>query len=398
MDAKVDVVILGGGIAGLWLLDCLLQAGFSACVLNKGDLGQGQSIAAQGIIHGGSKYFNDSDVSDLAPMPDRWRQSLSGQSGPDLSAAPVLADAMGMWLPRRFGSGIVARLAKKSLLRQVRERGPDDRPSVLPHGLDGNLFDVDEAVIDVPKVLQALYDLHPGQVRGLPVDGNIAITERDDGGVNVMAGGNTVQAQRVVCTAGAGNETLLAAAGLQGIKCQRRPLQQIIIRGMAVPIYLHCIGRNPKPLATITSHADPLGGYYWYVGGLLAEDGVGRRPEQLIATARDELSRLLPGADFTAARWATHTVDRAEPAGAAGAGLGRRPGFALALARGPLIVGWPTKLALAPVLADKVLTLLAEAGVRPEIHDPGARDLARLANLPVPAVARPPWEMVGQWN
>ncbi|MDE0729278.1 MAG: hypothetical protein OSB82_22915, partial [Alphaproteobacteria bacterium] len=88
----------------------------------------------------------------------------------------------------------------------------------------------------------------------------------------------------------------------------------------------------------------------------------------------------------------------AEPAGAAGAGFGRRPGSALALARGPLIVGWPTKLALAPVLADKVLALLAEAGVRPEIHDPGARDLARLANLPAPAVARPPWEMVGQWN
>jgi hypothetical protein len=63
-----------------------------------------------------------------------------------------------------------------------------------------------------------------------------------------------------------------------------------------------------------------------------------------------------------------------------------------------LIVGWPTKLALAPVLADKVLALLREAGVQPEVHVPGAHDLVGLAKLPAPAVARPPWEMVGQWN
>jgi hypothetical protein len=53
---------------------------------------------------------------------------------------------------------------------------------------------------------------------------------------------------------------------------------------------------------------------------------------------------------------------------------------------------------LAPVLADKVLALLAAAGVRPEVRDPDAHDLAGLAKLPAPAVARPPWEMVGQWN
>jgi len=83
MGARVDVVILGGGIAGLWLLDALHQAGYSALVLNKGDLGQGQSIAAQGIIHGGTKYFGATAVSDLAPMPARWRASLTGKLGPD---------------------------------------------------------------------------------------------------------------------------------------------------------------------------------------------------------------------------------------------------------------------------------------------------------------------------
>jgi len=387
--ARADVVILGGGIAGLWLLNAVLRAGFSAVVLNKGDLGEGQSIAAQGIIHGGTKYFNDTDISDLAPMPDRWRKSLLGEGGPDLRAAPVLADAMQMWLPAQFGSSIVAQFAKRSMLQTVRERGRDERPSVLPRSVDGNLFDVDEAVVDAQRVLQALYDLHLDHVCGVPDGHDIAIAERDGGGVEVTVGSLTIQAQRVVCTAGAGNEELLAGAGLGKIKCQRRPLQQIIVRGMPGPLFLHCIGRNPKPLATITAHPDPGGGYYWYVGGLLAENGAGRPPEELIATAKAALTRLLPGADFTTAQWATHVVDRAEPA----AGAGVRPGSAMALARGNVIIGWPTKLALAPVLADKIMALLNQGYVQP-----GPQDLGALGALPTPKVARRPWQLVRQWT
>jgi hypothetical protein len=178
---------------------------------------------------------------------------------------------------------------------------------------------------------------------------------------------------------------------LDNIRCQRRPLHQIIIRGMTLPLYLHCIGKNPKPLATITSHPDSRGGYYWYIGGLLAEQGVGLGPEQLIARAKAELSGLLPGADFGNAEWATHKVDRAEPGGGGGRG-GLRPSSAVALARGAVIAGWPAKLALAPVLAEKVMGLLAADGVRPLPHDPSG-----LNALPKPIVARPPWEMVTKW-
>jgi glycine/D-amino acid oxidase-like deaminating enzyme len=391
MGARVDVIILGGGIAGLWLLDVLYRAGFSAAVLNKGDLGQGQSIAAQGIIHGGAKYFGDAPVSDLAPMPARWRASLTGKNAPDLRAAPPLADAMQMWLPPQLGGGLMALLAKKSMLREMRERGPGERLSVLPQGPGGTLFDVDEAVIDVPKVLAALQELHCERVFGLPVGGEVSFTERRDGGIDIAVGAIDIQAQRIVLTAGSGNEELLSRAGLNKIRCQRRPLHQIIIRGMTLPLYLHCIGKNPKPLATITSHPDHRGGYYWYVGGLLAEQGVGQGREQLITTAKTELSRLLPGADFSNAEWATHAVDRAEP-GAGGGRGGLRPSAAVALARGAVIAGWPAKLALAPVLAEKVMGLLAADGVRPLPHDPSG-----LNALPKPIVARPPWEMVTKW-
>jgi glycine/D-amino acid oxidase-like deaminating enzyme len=391
-QVRTDIVIFGGGIAGLWLLDALHQAGYSAIILNKGPLGQGQSIAAQGIIHGGTKYtFGlglESAVPDLAAMPERWRASLTGQRGPDLRGAPPMADTMQMWLPPQLGGRALAAFSQKMMRGRMRERSPGERPAALPQGGGGSLFDLDETVVDVPKVLAALQALHRAHIRELPETGEIDLAEGADG-VEVTAGPMKILAQRVVLTAGAGNEDLLRQAGITRISCQRRPLHQIIIRGMAEPLYLHCVGKSSKPLATITSHPDGRGAYYWYIGGLLAEQGVAQAPKTLIAAAKAELARLLPGADFAQATWAAHRVDRAEPAH----GGGLRPTSASAVGNGAVIVGWPTKLALAPVLADKVMALLEKDAVRP-----GPCDLDDLAALAAPIVAQPPWEAIQQWN
>ena len=53
---KIDIAILGGGIAGLWLLNLLVSRGYSVVLLEKEALGAGQTIASQGMIHGGVKY------------------------------------------------------------------------------------------------------------------------------------------------------------------------------------------------------------------------------------------------------------------------------------------------------------------------------------------------------
>ena len=54
--ASADVVIIGGGVAGLWTLDQLVREGHRAVLLESSRLGEGQTVAAQGIIHGGLKY------------------------------------------------------------------------------------------------------------------------------------------------------------------------------------------------------------------------------------------------------------------------------------------------------------------------------------------------------
>ena len=73
----VDLAVIGGGIAGLWILDAAVRAGRNAILIEAFELGRGQSVAAQGIIHGGLKYTlreRDLDAAGaIADMPGFWR-------------------------------------------------------------------------------------------------------------------------------------------------------------------------------------------------------------------------------------------------------------------------------------------------------------------------------------
>ena len=87
-DAQFDIAIAGGGIAGLWLLNRLSQLGYSTVLLEKNALGTGQTLASQGIVHGGLKYALNGVLSPassaIADMPERWRRCLDGQGDIDL--------------------------------------------------------------------------------------------------------------------------------------------------------------------------------------------------------------------------------------------------------------------------------------------------------------------------
>jgi len=53
---STDVLIVGAGVAGLWLNARLRRQGFSTVLVESASLGGGQSVKSQGIIHGGAKY------------------------------------------------------------------------------------------------------------------------------------------------------------------------------------------------------------------------------------------------------------------------------------------------------------------------------------------------------
>jgi glycerol-3-phosphate dehydrogenase len=84
---RLDVLVFGGGAAGLWCLDRLRRAGYHAILLESRTLGSGQTIQAQGIIHGGGKYalrgVRDFEaVRATSQMPNRWRRCIAGELEP----------------------------------------------------------------------------------------------------------------------------------------------------------------------------------------------------------------------------------------------------------------------------------------------------------------------------
>ena len=94
---RIDVAIVGGGIAGTWLLRLLSQQGYNAILLERNELGCGQTLASQGMIHGGLKYAltgllsNESEA--IAEMPLRWRNCLHSKEGEiDLRGTKILSN------------------------------------------------------------------------------------------------------------------------------------------------------------------------------------------------------------------------------------------------------------------------------------------------------------------
>ncbi|WP_137821217.1 FAD-binding oxidoreductase [Pseudomonas sp. D(2018)] len=382
---STDVLILGGGIAGLWLNARLRKQGFATLLVENASLGGGQSVKSQGIIHGGAKYALHGALTGaseaIADMPRRWREALAGNGELDLSGVRLLSDAHYLWSPGTLAGNLTSFFASKAVRGRVDQVKGSDLPPALQHPkFKGKVYRLAELVLDVPSLITRLADLAG--------DSLLAAHEfeplNDDGQrVGLRIDGREVRAQRIVFSAGAGNQALLETLGLSQPTMQRRPLHMVMVKAPSLkPLYAHCLGGGPKPRITVTSHPAADGQWVWYLGGDLAEaEGVARNEAEQIAAAEQELRQLLPWVDLSAAQWATLRVDRAEPAQS---GL-VRPDNAFLSEHRHLLVGWPTKLALAPDFADRVLAAFERDGLRPAAHH-------ALPPLPRPPVAQPAWE------
>ncbi|MFV3412669.1 NAD(P)/FAD-dependent oxidoreductase [Pseudomonas nitroreducens] len=382
---STDILIVGGGIAGLWLNARLRRAGFSTVLVENTALGGVQSMRSQGIIHGGTKYALHGALTGaseaIADMPALWRDCLAGTGEVDLRGVRVLSDDHYLWSPGGLAGNLTSFFASKAVRSRVAQvKGSDLPPALQDKAFKGKAYRLTELVLDVPSLIARLAELAGDS---LLAGERIEALREGDKLVGLRVDGREVRAQRVVLSAGAGNEALLRELGLERPEMQRRPLHMVLVTAPTLkPLYAHCLGGGPKPRVTVTTHPLSNGDWVWYLGGDIAEaGGVARNEAEQIAEAQRELHKLVPWIDLSAARWATLRVDRAEPS----QNNLLRPDSAFLAEDGALLVGWPTKLALAPNFADRVLESLEKSGIRPQAS-------AALPALPRPALARPVWE------
>ena len=382
---STDVLIVGGGIAGLWLNARLRRQGFATLLVESASLGGGQSVKSQGIIHGGAKYALHGALTGaseaIADMPRRWREAVNGQGELDLSGVRLLSEAHYLWSPGNLAGNITSFFASKAVRGRVDQVKGAELPPALQHPkFKGKVYRLAELVLDVPSLIARLAELAGD---GLLAAESIAPLHEQGQLVGLVVDGREIRAQRIVLSAGGGNAGLLSSLGLNQPAQQLRPLHMVLVKGPTLkPLYAHCLGGGPKPRITVTTHPAADGEWVWYLGGDLAEaDGVARDSAAQIKAAQKEIAELLPWVDMSSAHWATLRVERAEPAQS---GL-VRPDNAFLAEQGQLLVGWPTKLALAPDFADRVLAALDRDGVQPAKHPP-------LPALPRPTVAQAAWE------
>ncbi|MCE9507506.1 MAG: FAD-binding oxidoreductase [Alphaproteobacteria bacterium] len=354
MTQNYDIIIFGGGIAGLFIASRLQRAGYNLILIEKDRLGGTQTLASQGMLHGGQKYAlggGGNHATSIAAMPARWEACFAGQGEIDLSAVKFLSAGQVMFPAGSFFSSLSVIAAAHAVRGRVQRLQRGGYPAVLQRG---PVYEMQEKVLETKSLIAALAQnlkgrIFRGEVQEIAPDGRVVVS------------GIPLQAKAVIFTAGAGNETALSLLQIKEQHTQRRPLRQIMVKSLPQALYGHGIVGQPKPRVTVTSHPLSTGGYVWYLGGNVAEEGAKLSAAEALAFAKKEMQDIFPHLDWEQKEWASWLGDRAEPFDAEG----QLPPGPYIQQRGKVLIAWPTKLTFAPALADQVFALLQERGVSP---------------------------------
>lgn len=356
-----DIIVIGGGVAGLYVAARLLRAGYNVIVFEKDKIGGGQTLASQGMIHGGQKYALGGAATDqarlVAEMPARWDACFGGYGDIDLTPTKVLGETQVMFPAGSLIANVSAMAAAKAVNGATEKIKKEDYPDIFLQNkkFKGPVYVLREKVVDVKSLLAALAQRLKGRIfKGAPEellpDGQVAIN------------GEAFRAETIIFLAGAGNEDALKLLRVEEKKTQRRPLRQVMVRPMPEPLFGHGIIGHPKPRVTVTSHPLPDGHYVWYLGGMIAEKGTEMTAEETLSFAQKEMSEIFPHIAWHEKEWASFAVDRAEPLH----DKGHLPSGPEVHQRGKILIAWPTKMTLVPALSDRIFDWLSTRGVVPQ--------------------------------
>ncbi|MCU7835147.1 MAG: FAD-dependent oxidoreductase [gamma proteobacterium symbiont of Taylorina sp.] len=408
-DNQVDIAIIGGGIAGLWTLARLRQLGYQVILLEADELACQQTGASQGIIHGGTKYALTGKLThssqSIQKMPQRWKACLEGQGEIDLSQAKKLSDHQYLWSNKNLAARLTGFFASRVMSSRMKSLSSHEFAAPFDaDDFNGVLYQLDEPVLDIQSVIESIRKQYETLIFQLNIDQISAADESyelKDSRQNIA-----ISAQRLILTAGSGNEQLLDSLQLKQPEMQRRPLFMPMLKARAsiLPrIYAHCLGASALPKMTITAYTLPVSSsqagedeVVWYLGGEIAEKGVGRTLDEQISAAKQALQELMPWMNFSQCQWSALAIERAEPKMSDGS----RPVEPAVFRKDNVITAWPVKLAMTPVMVDKIIEQLesAQRGQSRLIFEKKQSTLTPLISLLTPAhTAKLPWKKVQHW-
>ena len=279
--AAADLVIIGGGIAGLWTLALAHSSGIEAILLEAEALGSGQTICSQGIIHGGSKYALQGKITGatnaIANMPEIWSKALSGKGPVKLSKTQQLADHQYLIPSNSIDGKVLSFFGSKSMASFSQRVKADKLPAAMQQlSIRQSCFKLYEPVLAVDSMLKDFQQQFADYIYRYRLTADAV--QISDSGVRIQLQQDqtsvTLNTKLLLNCAGEGFSQLQTLMPDQAM--QLRPLHMLSVKNtqQSLPqLYGHFIGRSSKPLLTVTSHPGP-DGISWYLGGNIAEQGI----------------------------------------------------------------------------------------------------------------------------
>ena len=396
---NTDVVIVGAGIAGLWLTNVLKNNGLNCILLETDAIGANQTINSQGMLHSGVKYALQGNMTyDMQAISDSqalllWQQALMGQGSITLTENCKLIDHQYLWSNSKVSSKIANFFVSNLLKSKVEKLTTNHYP--LPFNIKqftGSIYKLHETVLNLPTVLQELFV--PIAKNCLKIN-NINLELAPDNSINkffIDVNGEQIllSAKRYIFTAGEGIKKF-SDMFKNGPKMQVRPLHMVAVKSKLLPILFgHNIALQTVPTITISSHRTIDNKVIWYCGGQIAEDGINKTNLEQLVAFKKVLNFVFPWVEFNNSEysWGSFYINRAESLQPDG----KKPKTATWFELNNAIFAWPTKLVLAPMMANDILGYLQKKLLLSPQEPQEKLDVAStelLEKLPKPSIAVP---------
>jgi glycine/D-amino acid oxidase-like deaminating enzyme len=381
----LDVLVLGGGVQGLWLLRDLTEAGYAAALLDPNPIGGAQTLHSQGFIHHGHAYPHlDADA------PQTFKRAVAKWT-------PLLNDAPEVVARDRAYVGFLALTNalfwQRSWMERTLRFASTPQPPGFPENTLERIYYTPQAQIRPGKLARHLATPFESAIGHGKVE--LVDLSRDDSRVDAVIARVAdkrikIQPSFVVLAAGAANEALVRLPFLLKVDLPPTHTRQsfvLAVRSEGPPLPEIALLVPDLWLFIVAQRMDD-GAPIWLVSSGIDEEEM-RGP--FTDTARTFLQKLrlafptiFDGEAFAQLRFGYYLGTKVE---ARVAGNKDPPPVITAvhpLERSNVILVWPTKLTLAPLASEQVLDALRKHGLTPS----GARVGLR---LPEPTYGAERW-------